>query len=78
MSLIEAYVAAGRRRHGVELLENESVVSITLTGGRVAGVETTARSLTARAVVDAAGAWTRQVAELAGPGWRSRRSATSC
>jgi glycine/D-amino acid oxidase-like deaminating enzyme len=65
MSLIEAYVAAGRR-HGVELLENESVASITLTGGRVAGVETTARSLTARAVVDAAGAWTRQVAELAG------------
>jgi glycine/D-amino acid oxidase-like deaminating enzyme len=65
MSLIGAYVAAGRR-HGVELLEREHVTGVTLTGGRVTGVETTNRSLTARAVVDAAGAWTRQVAELAG------------
>jgi glycine/D-amino acid oxidase-like deaminating enzyme len=65
MSLVEAYVAACRL-HGVELLEGESAISVTLSGGRVAGVDTTRRSLPARAVVDAAGAWTRQVAELAG------------
>ena len=65
MSLIEAYLAASKR-HGVELLEGESAIGVTLTNGRVAGIETTCRSLAARAVVDAAGAWTRQVAELAG------------
>jgi len=65
MSLIGAYAAAGRRL-GVELIENEAVVAVTMSGGRVAGVETTGRSLAARAVVDAAGAWTRQVAGLAG------------
>jgi sarcosine oxidase subunit beta len=65
MSLVEAYVAACRH-HGVELLEGEPAISVTLSGGRVAGVDTTRRSLPARAVVDAAGAWTRQVAELAG------------
>ena len=64
MSLIEAYVAAqaARSRAARERVSSQH----HLTGGRVAGVETTARSLTARAVVDAAGAWTRQVAELAG------------
>jgi glycine/D-amino acid oxidase-like deaminating enzyme len=65
MSLVEAYVAACRL-HGVEVLEGESAISVTLSGGRVAGIDTTRRSLPARAVVDAAGAWTRQVAELAG------------
>ena len=37
-----------------------------LHGGRVAGVETTRRSISTALAVDAAGAWTRQVAELAG------------
>jgi glycine/D-amino acid oxidase-like deaminating enzyme len=64
-SLIGAYVAACAR-HGVQLLENEAVRAITLTAGQVTGVETTHRTLGTRAVVDAAGAWTRQVAELAG------------
>jgi glycine/D-amino acid oxidase-like deaminating enzyme len=65
ISLIRAYLAAGRL-HGVELLESEAVTGVTVSAGRVAGVETTARSIAAPVVVDAAGAWTRQVAELAG------------
>ena len=48
------------------MLENEPAVGISLTDGRVAGVETAGRSIAARAVVDAAGGWVRQVAELAG------------
>jgi glycine/D-amino acid oxidase-like deaminating enzyme len=64
-ALVEAYVAACNL-HGVRLLESEAAVGITLSAGRVAGVETTHRSLSAAEVVDAGGAWTRQVAELAG------------
>jgi glycine/D-amino acid oxidase-like deaminating enzyme len=64
-AFVAAYVAACAR-HGVQLLENETVRAITLTAGRVTGVETTQRSISTTAVVDAAGAWTRQVAELAG------------
>jgi glycine/D-amino acid oxidase-like deaminating enzyme len=66
MSLVRAYAAACQG-HGVQVLESEAVLSLPVSGGRVAGVETTARSITADvAVVDAAGAWVRQVAELAG------------
>jgi glycine/D-amino acid oxidase-like deaminating enzyme len=68
MSLVRAYAAACQRR-GVEILESEAVVGIPLRGGRVAGVETEARSIDVGvAVVDAAGAWVRQVAGLAGAG----------
>ena len=48
------------------MLEHETVTAVTLSGGTVAGVETSQRSISASVVVDAAGAWTRQVAELAG------------
>jgi glycine/D-amino acid oxidase-like deaminating enzyme len=66
MSLVRACLAACRGR-GVEVLESEAVLSLPVSGGRVTGVETTARSITADlAVVDAAGAWVREVAELAG------------
>jgi glycine/D-amino acid oxidase-like deaminating enzyme len=65
ISLIQAYATAGQR-HGIELLEAESVTAVTVSGTRVAGVETTSRSISAPVVVDAAGAWTRQVAERAG------------
>ena len=66
MSLVRAYLAACVA-HGVEVLESEEAVSLPVSGGRVTGVETTARSITAGlAVVDAAGAWVRQVADLAG------------
>jgi glycine/D-amino acid oxidase-like deaminating enzyme len=65
MSLVRAYLEACQRR-GVEVLESEAVVGIPFSGGRAAGVETEARSIDAGvAVVDAAGAWVRQVAELA-------------
>src|SRR5215470_17083185 len=63
--LIKAYLSA-IRMHGGQVLEQEAVTAMTLSGGRVAGVETTKRSIVAAAAVDAAGAWTRQVAALAG------------
>ena len=64
-SLIHAYATAGQL-HGVQLLETESVTAVTVSGTQVAGVETSRRSIAAPVVVDAAGAWTRQVAERAG------------
>jgi glycine/D-amino acid oxidase-like deaminating enzyme len=65
IDLVRAYVEACRLR-GAEVLEHEQVTGVTLSGGHVAGVETTQRSISTLAVVDAAGAWTRQVARLAG------------
>ena len=65
LSLIRAYLTAGRL-HGVELVESEAVTGVVVSRGQVTGVETTGRSISAPVVVDAAGAWTRQVAELAG------------
>ncbi len=65
VSLVRAYLAACAL-HGVVVLENEPVTGIPLAGGRVAGVETASRSVSAPAVVDAAGGWARQVAGLAG------------
>jgi glycine/D-amino acid oxidase-like deaminating enzyme len=65
MSLVQAYLAACRL-HGVEVLEAEAVTGVVMSGGHVAGVETTERSIGTSAAVDAAGAWTRQVAGLAG------------
>ena len=64
-SLVQAYLDACRL-HGGVLLENEPVVGIARTYGRVTGVETAERSIAAPVVVDAAGGWVRQVAELAG------------
>jgi glycine/D-amino acid oxidase-like deaminating enzyme len=64
-SLIQACLAACQR-HGTVVAENEPVTGITVTAGRVTGVETQQRSITAPVVVDAAGAWVRPVAELAG------------
>jgi glycine/D-amino acid oxidase-like deaminating enzyme len=65
ISLVRAYVDACQL-HGAVVLENEPVVGISVTGGRVASVETAERSITASVVVDAAGGWVRQVAELVG------------
>ena len=64
-SLVRAYLDACRL-HGSVVLENEPVAGITRTYGRVTGVETAVRSIAAPVVVDAAGAWARKVAELAG------------
>ena len=64
-SLIRACLAACQR-YGAVVAENEPVIGILVTAGRVAGVETEHRSIAAPLVVDAAGAWVRSVAELAG------------
>ena len=64
-SLIEAYLAACQRHQAV-VSENEPVIGIPVMAGRAAGVETQHRSITAPVVVDAAGAWVRRVAGLAG------------
>jgi glycine/D-amino acid oxidase-like deaminating enzyme len=63
-SLIRACLAACQQ-HGAVVTEYERVIGIAMTAGRVAGVETERRSIAAP-VVDAAGAWVRQVAGLAG------------
>jgi glycine/D-amino acid oxidase-like deaminating enzyme len=63
--LVEAYLAACRLR-GVVVAENEPVIGIPVTGGRVTGAQTADRLIAAPVVVDAAGGWVRQVAELAG------------
>jgi glycine/D-amino acid oxidase-like deaminating enzyme len=62
--VIDAYLAACRA-HGVEFLEGEPVVAITATAGQVNGLETALRRIRTRVVVDAAGAWSRMVGELA-------------
>jgi glycine/D-amino acid oxidase-like deaminating enzyme len=63
--LVQALLAAARRI-GVQVLEGEAAQAVTLSAGRVTGLDTAARTITAPVVVDAAGAWTRQLAELAG------------
>jgi len=65
LSLIRACLAACQR-HGAVVAENEPVIGIAVSAGRVAGVETQHRSITAPVVVDAAGGWVRHVADLAG------------
>jgi glycine/D-amino acid oxidase-like deaminating enzyme len=69
MDLVRAYLDACRH-HGAEVLESEAALSIPLSAGRVTGVETAARSIESGVVVDAAGAWVRQVAALAGAAGR--------
>jgi glycine/D-amino acid oxidase-like deaminating enzyme len=64
-SLVRAYLDACQR-HGAVVVENEPVMGIPVSGGRVAGVETAGRVIAAPVVVDAAGGWVRQVGELAG------------
>jgi glycine/D-amino acid oxidase-like deaminating enzyme len=62
--LVQAYLAASRLR-GVEILEAEPAIAVLAEHGRVTGVDTSERRIEAPVVVDAAGAWVRQVAELA-------------
>ncbi len=63
--LVRAYLAACER-HGAVVLEQEPVTAVTLSAGKAVGVRTARRVIDAPAVVDAAGAWTRQVAAMAG------------
>jgi glycine/D-amino acid oxidase-like deaminating enzyme len=64
-ALVDGYLAACQRL-GVPVLADEAVTAVHVSGGWVTGVETTARHIDADVVVDAAGAWVRQVGELAG------------
>ena len=59
------YARAAEQR-GATLLPNTRVTGIGLEGGRVAKVTTTGGEIRTPIVVDAAGAWTRLVAEQAG------------
>ncbi len=63
--LVAAYLAACRRL-GVQVLPGEEVTAVRLDGGQLTGLESTGRMVRTAAVVDAAGAWVRQVGELAG------------
>jgi glycine/D-amino acid oxidase-like deaminating enzyme len=64
-ALIDAYLAAARRA-GVQVLADEPVTAVTTRAGAVAGLQTATRHIETEVVVDAAGAWVRQVGELAG------------
>lgn len=63
-SLIQAYLAACRLRD-VQILEHEAAEEVLAPDGRVTGVATATQRIDAPVVVDAAGAWVRQVAEMA-------------
>lgn len=58
--------ARAAQANGAVLLPNTAVTRILIADGEVSGVDTTCGRIRAPAVVDAAGAWTRQVAEASG------------
>jgi len=58
--------ARGAGAHGATLLPHTAVTRVLIEGDQVTGVETENGRIWAPIVVDAAGAWTRQVAELGG------------
>src|SRR5919197_6342766 len=53
--------ARGAEAHGATLLPRTAVTSVRIEDGHVAGVETDGRTIRTPVVVDAAGAWARQV-----------------
>jgi sarcosine oxidase subunit beta len=54
------------KRNGATLIQNCEVTAIHTAGGRVTGVRTTKGDFDAPLVINAAGAWAKQVASLAG------------
>lgn len=58
--------AVAAQARGAVLLPNTDVTRVDIEGDAVVGVQTTRGSIRAPVVVDAAGAWTRQVAEASG------------
>jgi 4-methylaminobutanoate oxidase (formaldehyde-forming) len=58
--------ARGAAAHGATLLPRTAVTRVLVEAGQVIGVETGNGLISAPVVVDAAGAWTRQVAEASG------------
>jgi 4-methylaminobutanoate oxidase (formaldehyde-forming) len=65
-----AQVAVGFARaaaaRGATLLPNTNVQAVNISGGRVTGVTTSNGEIQSAVVVDAAGAWTRQLSEASG------------
>ena len=65
-----AQVAVGFARaaaaRGATLLPKTNVLAVNISGGKVTGVTTSSGEIHAAVVVDAAGAWTRQLAEASG------------
>src|SRR5690349_751432 len=53
------------KRNGAALVQNCEVTAINTSGGRVTGVSTTKGDFDAPIVINAAGAWAKQVADLA-------------
>lgn len=64
-SVVMGYVGAGQRL-GVQAINEVPVTAITVTGGKVSGVETTAGPISAPIVVNAAGPWAGLVGRMAG------------
>jgi glycine/D-amino acid oxidase-like deaminating enzyme len=58
--------ARGAEARGATLLPHTAVTRVLIDNGQVSGVETNKGTIRAPIVVDAAGAWTRQVAEASG------------
>ena len=58
--------ARGAEARGAALLPNTTVTRVRIEDGEVTGVETDRGTIRTGIVLDAAGAWTRQVAEAAG------------
>ena len=65
-SQIPCLYARAAERRGAAMLPHTLVTGITLRGGAVTGVETDRGAIHCETVVDAAGAWLRAVAALAG------------
>ena len=58
--------ARGAQARGASVLAHTTVTEVEISDGRVTGVETDGERIRAPVVVDAAGAWTRQVAAMSG------------
>ena len=64
--ILATTLAAGARRLGASVFTGVDVTGITVRGGEIAGVSTSAGDIACDAVVCAAGAWSRGVAAMAG------------
>ena len=65
-SQVAAGFARGAEIRGATLLPHTAIKRVLIDNGQVAGVDTNEGTIRAPIVVDAAGAWTRQVAEASG------------
>ena len=65
-SQIAVGFARGAEARGASLLPHTAVTRVLIDNGQVVGVDTNEGTIRAPIVVDAAGAWTRQVAEASG------------